>query len=58
MSQLATRQREKSAYPGGDTPLRRNRARAVKWLMSDYEAVVFIVIVAAMVALAVAVAWP
>ena len=30
----------------------------MKWLMSDYEAVIFIVIVAAMVALAVAVAWP
>jgi hypothetical protein len=28
------------------------------WLMSDFEAVVFLVIVAAMVALAVAVAWP
>jgi hypothetical protein len=28
------------------------------WLMSDFEAAVFIVIVAAMVALAVAVAWP
>ena len=30
----------------------------MKWLMSDFEAVVFIVIVAAMVALAVAVEWP
>ena len=30
----------------------------MKWLMSDYEAVVFIVIVAAMVVVAVAVAWP
>ena len=30
----------------------------MKWLMSDYEAVIFIVIVAAKVALAVAVAWP
>jgi len=33
------------------------RGRAM-WLMSDFEAVVFLVIVAAMVALAVAVAWP
>jgi hypothetical protein len=30
----------------------------MKWLMSDYEAVVFIVIVAAMVVVAVTVAWP
>lgn len=33
------------------------KARAM-WQMSDFEAVVFILIVAAMVALAVAVAWP
>ena len=32
--------------------------RAVKWLMSDYEAVIFIVIVVAMVAIALIVAWP
>jgi hypothetical protein len=30
----------------------------MKWLMSDYEAVVFIVIVVAMVAIALIVAWP
>jgi hypothetical protein len=30
----------------------------VKWLMSDYEAVIFIVIVVAMVAIALIVAWP
>ena len=30
----------------------------MKWLMSDYEAVIFIVIVVAMVAIALIVAWP